>query len=103
MADIGNCSRPKSLYLKWADRIAEEFYVQGDVEKRLSLSVSPFMDRKSHSADFSKGQMSFMNYIVLPMFDDVAQLLPSLQHLVTQCTANRSIWSNEEIIGTETK
>eukprot|EP01061_Rhynchopus_euleeides_P008574 TRINITY_DN17721_c0_g2_i1.p1 TRINITY_DN17721_c0_g2~~TRINITY_DN17721_c0_g2_i1.p1 ORF type:complete len:707 (+),score=225.19 TRINITY_DN17721_c0_g2_i1:248-2368(+) len=99
MADIGNCSRPKSLYLRWADRIAEEFYAQGDVEKRLNLSVSPFMDRKKHAADFSKGQMSFMNYIVLPMFDDVAQLLPSLQHLVTQCTSNRSIWTPEKAEG----
>ena len=95
MADISNCSRPKGLYLRWAEKIAQEFYAQGDIEKRLDLSVSPFMDRKKHAVDFAKGQMSFMNYIVLPMFDDVAQILPCLQPLVVQCASNRAIWSEK--------
>lgn len=39
---------------------------QGDVERQLHFQVSPFMDRLNHKTDFAKGQMSFMNYIVIP-------------------------------------
>eukprot|EP01059_Diplonema_ambulator_P006062 TRINITY_DN15837_c0_g1_i1.p1 TRINITY_DN15837_c0_g1~~TRINITY_DN15837_c0_g1_i1.p1 ORF type:complete len:672 (+),score=125.64 TRINITY_DN15837_c0_g1_i1:49-2064(+) len=94
MADISNCSRPQDLYLRWADCIASEFYNQGDAELRLALTVSPFMDRRKHNCDFSKGQISFMNYIVLPMFEDMAQLLPCLQSMVVQCEQNKSYWES---------
>eukprot|EP01064_Diplonema_japonicum_P027157 TRINITY_DN389_c0_g1_i9.p1 TRINITY_DN389_c0_g1~~TRINITY_DN389_c0_g1_i9.p1 ORF type:complete len:656 (+),score=86.54 TRINITY_DN389_c0_g1_i9:147-2114(+) len=94
MADISNCSRPQELYLRWAECIASEFYTQGDAEQRLSITVSPFMDRRKHNADFSKGQISFMNYIVLPMFEDMAQLLPCLQPMVHQCEQNKAHWES---------
>eukprot|EP00757_Euglenozoa_sp_SAG-D1_P000694 gene694-1821_t len=30
MADISNCGRPAELYLRWCEKIADEFYMQGD-------------------------------------------------------------------------
>ena len=38
------------------------------------------------------GQIFFMNYIVIPMFEDVAGILPALHPLVTQCEGNRAYW-----------
>ena len=98
MADISNCSRPLNLYLRWAERIAEEFYAQGDIEQRIDIQVSPFMERRKHATDFAKGQMSFMNYIVIPMFEDIATLLPLLQPLVTRTEANRAYWENQRTV-----
>merc|ERR1712093_942409 len=94
MADISNCGRPRDLYLRWAENIAAEFYCQGDAEGQLRLSVSPFMDRRKHNPDFSKGQISFMNYIVIPLFEACAQMLPNLEFTVKLCTKNRDHWAS---------
>src|SRR5690606_29513855 len=33
------------LHLAWTERVIEEFYRQGDQERALGLTISPFMDR----------------------------------------------------------
>lgn len=34
-----------ALYEKWTERILEEFFTQGDLEKSNNLPISPFFDR----------------------------------------------------------
>jgi len=89
MADISNCCRPPHLYAEWGKRIAAEFYNQGDTEMRLNIPVSPFMDRRKDKVDFPKGQISFMNYIVIPLFEAGAQLLPKIQFTVEIAKKNK--------------
>jgi hypothetical protein len=89
MADISNCCRPPHLYAEWGRRIAAEFYNQGDTEMRLNIPVSPFMDRRKDKVDFPKGQISFMNYIVIPLFEAGAQLLPKIQFTVEIAKKNK--------------
>eukprot|EP00999_Lentomonas_sp_LEN2_P000408 NODE_140_length_2141_cov_73.474181_g117_i0.p1 GENE.NODE_140_length_2141_cov_73.474181_g117_i0~~NODE_140_length_2141_cov_73.474181_g117_i0.p1 ORF type:complete len:647 (+),score=134.06 NODE_140_length_2141_cov_73.474181_g117_i0:101-2041(+) len=93
MADISNCGRPEALYQKWAQMIADEFYNQGDVEQKLNYAISPFMDRRKHDADFPKGQISFMNYIVIPLFEAGAQLLPKMEFTVDKINQNKEYWA----------
>ena len=95
-ADISNCARPGELYLRWADNITEEFYRQGDKEQLASLTVSPFMDRSKKDTDFSKGQFSFINFIVLPLFQTMSELLPHLKFSITHCEENRERWSESK-------
>eukprot|EP01063_Lacrimia_lanifica_P039859 TRINITY_DN886_c0_g2_i1.p1 TRINITY_DN886_c0_g2~~TRINITY_DN886_c0_g2_i1.p1 ORF type:complete len:694 (+),score=271.33 TRINITY_DN886_c0_g2_i1:152-2233(+) len=95
LADISNCSRPTELYLKWANRIAEEFYLQGDAEVKSGVPISPFMDRRKHDTDFHKGQVSFINYIVYPLFDAVGEVFPKLKFTLQLCNANRDHWKNQ--------
>eukprot|EP01064_Diplonema_japonicum_P031958 TRINITY_DN5890_c0_g1_i1.p1 TRINITY_DN5890_c0_g1~~TRINITY_DN5890_c0_g1_i1.p1 ORF type:complete len:625 (+),score=58.05 TRINITY_DN5890_c0_g1_i1:100-1974(+) len=92
-ADISNCSRPLHLYAQWADRIAEEFYIQGDAELNLFVPVSPFMDRGRHATDFPNGQISFINYIVSPLFELMSEFLPELSFANEYCSSNRAYWS----------
>jgi len=94
MADISNCSRPTPIYLEWAKSISSEFYGQGDAEKVLKLSVSPFMNRSKHAADFASGQISFMNYIVLPMLEAMVEFLPKLDFTLEFCSANKDHWQH---------
>jgi hypothetical protein len=96
MADISNCGRPRNLYSEWARNIANEFYNQGDVEARLKLPISPFMDRRKDKTDFRKGQISFMNYIVVPMFDAIVEFLPSLEFVLQYCAANKEYWQTKD-------
>mmetsp|Transcript_61140 Transcript_61140/g.71113 ORF Transcript_61140/g.71113 Transcript_61140/m.71113 type:complete len:651 (-) Transcript_61140:503-2455(-) len=95
MADISNCGRPKFLYLEWAKNIAGEFYFQGDAEERRNLSISPFMDRKKDKTDFPKGQISFMNYVVVPMFEAIAEFLPPVEVALQFCTENKEYWQQQ--------
>ena len=41
-ADLAFAARPQPIYLRWMDRMMEEFFYQGDLEKQLGLPVSPF-------------------------------------------------------------
>eukprot|EP00761_Pharyngomonas_kirbyi_P014176 gb/GECH01014206.1/.p1 GENE.gb/GECH01014206.1/~~gb/GECH01014206.1/.p1 ORF type:complete len:682 (+),score=155.78 gb/GECH01014206.1/:1-2046(+) len=89
-ADVSNPARPRDLYLKWADRICEEFYNQGDKERELALSISPFMDRTKPA--FSKGQIAFCHYIVLPLFESFAKLLPKMKFTADHIKQNKKNW-----------
>lgn len=43
IADISNPLRQWSDSEKWAEAVMQEFFLQGDQEKRLGLPISPFM------------------------------------------------------------
>eukprot|EP00998_Keelungia_sp_KM082_P007025 NODE_323_length_2090_cov_77.489047_g317_i0.p1 GENE.NODE_323_length_2090_cov_77.489047_g317_i0~~NODE_323_length_2090_cov_77.489047_g317_i0.p1 ORF type:complete len:653 (+),score=180.14 NODE_323_length_2090_cov_77.489047_g317_i0:69-2027(+) len=97
MADISNCGRPSNLYLEWAQKIADEFYNQGDVEAKLKYPISPFMDKRNDKVDFPKGQISFMNYIVIPLFEAGAQFLPKLEFTVKRIQENKEYWQAKKM------
>ena len=46
-ADLGHCCKPWRMHRKWAFRIMEEMYQQGDAERELgNTSVFEAMDRQ---------------------------------------------------------
>lgn len=92
MADISNCARPNHIYAEWARNISREFYMQGDAERKLNLSISPFMDRTKEKEEFPKGQISFMMYIVQPMVEAISALLPSMSFAIGLCADNKDYW-----------
>ncbi|XP_043189067.1 cGMP-inhibited 3',5'-cyclic phosphodiesterase A-like [Amphibalanus amphitrite] len=65
LADINGPCKDFPLHYQWTQRIAEEFYEQGDEELALGLPVSPYMDRKN--PQLAKLQESFINHLVGPM------------------------------------
>lgn len=94
MADISNCGRPEHLYLKWSGKISDEFYMQGDRERNLGLPCSPFMDRTQPA--MAKGQIAFMNYIVIPLFDCISEFLPDMHFSVDHTEQNKAYWSRND-------
>eukprot|EP00992_Anisonema_acinus_P003217 TRINITY_DN12602_c0_g1_i1.p1 TRINITY_DN12602_c0_g1~~TRINITY_DN12602_c0_g1_i1.p1 ORF type:complete len:622 (+),score=178.55 TRINITY_DN12602_c0_g1_i1:53-1867(+) len=94
MADISNCGRPEHLYLKWGTKLAEEFFLQGDNERNRGDPVSPFMDRFAPS--MAKSQIAFMNYIVIPMFESIAEYLPDMHFSVEHCENNKNYWASND-------
>ena len=65
LADINGPCKRRDIHVQWTNRIAEEFYEQGDEEQRLGLPISPYMDRKN--AQLAKLQESFINHLVAPL------------------------------------
>ena len=63
-ADISNPARPFGIARAWAERVMEEFYVQGDRERAEGLPVSPMCARGATPT--STSQIGFIRVIVLP-------------------------------------
>lgn len=58
--------REKNIFSKWVDRMFDEFYKQGEMEKALELPISKFMDR-----DNTVKEKAFSNYLTVvcrPLF-----------------------------------
>ena len=45
MADVSNTAKPWDIYGQWLERITEEFYLQGDMERSLNMPISYAFDR----------------------------------------------------------
>ena len=54
MADISHPGKPWLLHQQWTSRLAEEYYRQGDEEKRLGLPISPLCDRETSNLPTSQ-------------------------------------------------
>ncbi|CDH93187.1 Phosphodiesterase [Caenorhabditis elegans] len=83
MADINSPTKPYGLHRQWTDRICEEFYEQGDDERRRGLPITPYMDRGD--AQVAKLQDSFIAHVVSPLATAMNEcgLLPILPGLDT--------------------
>lgn len=94
MADISNCGRPTFLYLRWGMKLIEEFFMQGDNERHRGDPVSPFMDRAAPS--MSKSQIAFMNFVVVPMYESIAEYLPDMHFSVDHAEENKQYWNDND-------
>ena len=67
IGDLGHASKTLPLHLLWTHRIEEEFYRQGDEERKSGLEISPFCDRTKKN--LAQSQIGFFNFLVVPMYD----------------------------------
>mmetsp|Transcript_21470 Transcript_21470/g.35503 ORF Transcript_21470/g.35503 Transcript_21470/m.35503 type:complete len:777 (+) Transcript_21470:186-2516(+) len=96
VADMGNPGRKCPIYLKWAQNVMDEFYIQGDKEKERGLPVSSFMDRSNPQA--KQCQTAFLDFLVLPMLNVWASVFPGSSFLLRNALDNREYWSlNDKI------
>ena len=45
VADLGHLCESLDVHLQWVHRLEDEFFLQGDRERRLGLPISPLFDR----------------------------------------------------------
>jgi hypothetical protein len=102
ISDVSNPTRPGAIARKWAFAVQEEFFRQGDKEKDLNSTVSPFMDRELEN--LPQMQITFIDAVVKPVFKLVEELLPLVNtNCIKQLQMNRSFWNkmqNQSIITT---
>ena len=68
-SDVGHAAKCKNLHFEWSDLVCEEFFIQGDMEKKLGLPVSMYCDRKS--TNIAKSQIGFIKNIVMPIYESI--------------------------------
>eukprot|EP00727_Mastigamoeba_balamuthi_P013994 m51a1_g9217 putative 3 -cyclic-nucleotide phosphodiesterase rega (905) ;mRNA; f:54092-57345 len=94
-SDVSNPARPWPACHRWARRVMDEFFAQGDAERALGLRVSPFMDRAT--ADTPKCQLAFIKFVVRPMMELILPLCPAVaQRMLANLGDNALAWEREK-------
>ncbi|KAK1790623.1 hypothetical protein P4O66_014504 [Electrophorus voltai] len=93
-ADICNPCRPWHLCKLWSHKVTEEFFNQGDIERRLNLDVSILCDRNSNSV--AKIQIGFISFVVEPLFVEWARFsdTPVSHVMLGHMTSNKFNWTH---------
>jgi len=81
-ADISNEVRPTHVAEPWVDNLLEEFFMQHDKELVEGLPASSFMDRKKVKKSIT--QSNFIAYVMIPIFEAMAKVLPNMDDNVIQ-------------------
>ncbi|KAL5037160.1 hypothetical protein RTP6_004631 [Batrachochytrium dendrobatidis] len=95
-SDVSNPSKDMQLYESWCRLISEEFYRQGDMEKKLCLPVSPYMDRDN--VNIPSSQVGFIDYVVMPLFDALDKFQP-IPNILNRLQKNREYWAHQKLLG----
>lgn len=91
VSDISNPAKPWAISKKWSDLVTEEFFAQGDIEKRQNLPVSMNCDRLTTNQD--ELSINFTDFIVAPFFFSVTKLLPKTLVACKHLETNRHTWN----------
>ena len=92
-ADLSNPLLPTEHCQKWAGRVVEEFHRQALREAQLGLEPASFMKTPpTDESGVASLQVSFINYVVAPMWRCLGDLLPDLADRVDQLDKNLSFW-----------
>lgn len=89
-ADTSNVLKPFPVAKKWAVRVTDEFFLQGDMERANGIDVTPMCDRNTQGRVAS--QKGFVDFVIGPFYGQVAQLLPELEPVLSQIKINRAAW-----------
>merc|ERR1739845_307094 len=93
VSDISNSMKPFRICRIWAWQVLEEFFLQGDAEKRLGVPVQALNDREKVNRAFS--QIGFIEFMVCPLVFVVLKVLPPLQPHTEQLILNAKTWHQQ--------
>jgi len=95
LADVSNPAKDIHIATQWTDKLLKEWYRQGRKEQELGLPFSQSCDRTAQTREQS--QIGFINFIVLPAFKLLGELLPRVgKEIVPQIEKNLEWWKEQE-------
>ena len=89
-ADISNPTKLFDIYFGWAKLVVEEFWDQGDKEKKLNLICSCDRDKVT----IYQSQLGFINFIEIPYFSLLAEIAPKCKFFYDNLLNNKNILLN---------
>jgi len=99
VSDISNCNKPFRICRVWAHKVLEEFFSQGDQERKVGIPVQALNDREKVNRPMS--QVGFIEFLVSPLLFAVVKVLPPLLPCAEQMVENTKTWHQQWL--TETK
>jgi hypothetical protein len=91
--DISNPAKSFDIYSKWTDLVTNEFFNQGDLEKQENLPISFLCDRST--TNIPKSQISFINFIVAPLFKILCFVIPDIDYYEKNLETNTEVWKGQ--------
>mmetsp|Transcript_59779 Transcript_59779/g.142275 ORF Transcript_59779/g.142275 Transcript_59779/m.142275 type:complete len:1068 (-) Transcript_59779:24-3227(-) len=98
LADISNPLQQFHISQKWATKIMEELFQQGDEEKKLGIPVGMLNDRDKISVP--RAQMSFISFLLSPLVLSTLRILPVMYPVSRQMASNAEAWYNQWVDAT---
>mmetsp|Transcript_48086 Transcript_48086/g.120215 ORF Transcript_48086/g.120215 Transcript_48086/m.120215 type:complete len:345 (+) Transcript_48086:3-1037(+) len=90
-ADTSNVLKPFAIAKKWAMRVTDEFFLQGDKERANSMPLTPMCDRTSQGrVALQKG---FVDFVIGPFYKLVGDAMPGLKEGFFLLWQNREAWN----------
>ena len=89
-ADLAHNTKLFNISLKWVELLSEEFWLQGDKEKSMNLPVSFLCDRDSYN--IPQSQVGFIRGFIIPTFDCLIDIFPSLKFTMDNAKTNLKKW-----------
>ncbi|KAL5012133.1 hypothetical protein ScPMuIL_010684 [Solemya velum] len=90
-ADLCSICKPWDIQVKTANLIYQEFYSQGDEERKHGVDPLPMMDRLKME-EIPKQQLGFIDFICSPLFRTLSEIVPGTKALMEGCFSNRVKW-----------
>ena len=92
-ADLSNPAKPMKLSRFWESRVVSEFFEQGKLEKGRGMSITPNFDHSiTNRPDL---QFKFLQFVIIPTYGLLAQILPQTQMCLDTAQANQKVWAQE--------
>ncbi|KAJ3314105.1 cGMP-specific 3',5'-cyclic phosphodiesterase [Boothiomyces sp. JEL0838] len=103
------CSDLAAMYKPWettkhtADAVYEEFFLQGDEEKRLGMPYSSELTNRNNASEIPRMQVGFYDFVVIPAFDLLIKFLDHsiIKELHSNILVNKAKW--QELHASNTK
>mmetsp|Transcript_71272 Transcript_71272/g.231616 ORF Transcript_71272/g.231616 Transcript_71272/m.231616 type:complete len:880 (-) Transcript_71272:92-2731(-) len=90
LADVSNPLKTFDMNKLWAMRVVDEFFAQGDEEKRLGIPIGMLNDRDK--VNRSGAEHGFINFLLAPLVISVVRVFPMCHPLGTQMVNNMAQW-----------
>ena len=91
-ADLGHNCKKFEISLQWVEVLCEEFWKQGDMEKKKGIPISFLCDRDK--IDVPTSQIGFLRGFIVTTFDCLAAMFPSLKYTMENAENNIKQWQN---------
>jgi putative methionine-R-sulfoxide reductase with GAF domain len=92
-ADLGHLALSWDSHLHWVESLESEFYLQGDKEASLGMTVSFLMDRSVPDGGVTQNQLGFFEFVAIPLFSSMEQAFPAIQPMVVAVAENAESWN----------
>jgi hypothetical protein len=87
-ADLGGFTLKPELSLQWSDCVIREFQAEAVALERQGLDVPAFMQNQEKKEVANKGQVFFIENVLMPMWIPLSKILPELNPCVENLAKN---------------
>ena len=89
-ADLGHNTKIFKISLKWVKLLSEEFWLQGDKERKMNLNISFLCDRDTTIVP--KSQVGFIGGFIIPTYNFLVIMFPNLSYTIENAKDNLNKW-----------